>query len=151
MKRSIPFVLLLAGLSAFSGYLLSKASWIGKVGMTFFYREYNLLKVWWQGGAAVFIFMLIFFLLQGAIHRRFPFYLSKMVQLLFLLAAAAGLYFTIDDFTHDFSHHILGRRFHYGFYLAWAEWMLISLFFLFAGRPVKKQSTAAGKMETAAV
>ena len=138
MKKTIPFLLLLAGLSAISGYLLSKASWVGKVGMTFFYREYNLLKIWWQGGAAVFIVLLVLFILHTYIQNKLPFYFAKFLHFLLLLTAAGCLYLTYDDFSNDFSHHILGRRFHYGFYLAWCEWILICLFFLMKGRDRSK-------------
>lgn len=48
MRKSTGFILiLLAALAALSGYLLSKASLVGKAGITLMYQEYKFLKVWW--------------------------------------------------------------------------------------------------------
>ena len=131
MKRSILFLLFLAILSLISGLLLSKASWVGRVGMTFFYKEYNLLKIWWQGAIAVYIVWLLLFLLHTFIQRVLPTMTARLLHIVVLVIAIAGLYFTYDDFANNFSHHLLGRRFHYGFYLGWLGWVLICLFFAF--------------------
>jgi 4-amino-4-deoxy-L-arabinose transferase-like glycosyltransferase len=149
MKRTISFLFLLALLSAISGYLLSKASWIGKVGMTFFYKEYNLLKIWWQGGAAVLIVMLVLFYLHKTVENKLTNAKGKAVHFILLLAAVGALYLTYNDFTNDYAHRILGRRFHYGFYLAWAEWMLICIFFLL--KKNKKIVITQDRKETVAV
>ncbi len=142
MKRTTLFLTILLGLSGVSGYLMSKASWIGRVGMTLFYKEYNLLKVWWQGGLAAFIFLLVLFLLHTLIEKKLPFAGAKIVHVLLLAAAGACLYLTYVDFDEDFSHHLLGWRFHYGFYLIWLQWILICFFFLFTSR--KKVAPATG-------
>ena len=105
--------------------------------MTFFYKEYNFMKVWWQGAAAVFIFFLLAFLLQSLLSKRLPDVAARLVQLLLLAVAAAALYFTYDDFTTNMSHKLLGHRFHYGFYLVWCGWILICLFFIFRRRRPK--------------
>ena len=131
MKRTVLFLTLLAGLSAVSGYLLSKASWIVKVGMTFFYKEYNLLKVWWEGAIAVYLFLLILFVGHTIVQKTLPHITARLLHILALMTAITALYFTYDDFTYDLSHKWLGRRFHYGFYLIWIDWMLICLFFAF--------------------
>ncbi|MCW3122218.1 MAG: hypothetical protein JWQ38_1710, partial [Flavipsychrobacter sp.] len=123
------------GLSVISGYLMSKASWLGRVGMTFFYKEYNLLKIWWQGAIAVFIVLLLLFALHSVIQARMKFLAAKTVHLLIMLLAFGGLYLTYDDFTNELTHNLLGWRFHYGFYLFWVDWMLICFFFLFKKKP----------------
>jgi len=147
MKRKIFLVIILAALSAYSGYLMSKASWIGKVGMTFFYREYNLLKIWWQGGAAVFIFIMAMMALHSIIEARLSFWIAKILHVFLLAAAVGALYLTYDDFTTDLSHKWLGRRFHYGFYLIWVEWMLVAVFYLVSAR--KKKDTTINTDKTA--
>ena len=129
MKRTIIFLGLLAGLSIVSGYLLSKASWIGRVGMTFFYKEYNLLKIWWQGALAVYLFLLILFAGHSLIQTKLPKITARLLHIIALMTAITALYFTYDDFTTDISHKLLGRRFHYGFYLICIDWMLMCLFF----------------------
>ncbi len=136
MKRKLLFIVYLALLSVISGHLLSKASWIGRVGMTFFYKEYNLLKIWWQGAAAVFMFLMLLFFIHDQLQRRLTAITARAVHILLLLVAAACLYFTYNDFTNDFSHHLLGRRFHYGFYLIWFGWISTCIFFV-----LKKKST----------
>jgi len=135
MKRYTFFLSLLAALSAISGYLMSKASWIGRVGMTFFYKEYNLLKIWWQGAITVFIMLILLFVLHSFIHTKLRLAGARAVHFLLLLLAVGGLYLTYDDFTNELSHRMLGWRFHYGFYLFWADWMLICIFFLFKKKP----------------
>ena len=135
MKRTIFFIGLLAVLSAISGYLMSKASWIGRVGMTFFYKEYNLLKIWWQGAIAVFIILMILFAIHSMIQTKLRIGGARAVHFLVLLLAAGGLYLTYDDFSNELAHRMLGRRFHYGFYLFWVDWMLICLFFVFKKKP----------------
>ncbi|HEX2535143.1 MAG TPA: cytochrome d ubiquinol oxidase subunit II [Chitinophagaceae bacterium] len=129
MNRGL-FIGLLAVLSGISGYLLSKASGIGRLGINLFYKEYRFLKVWWQGGAVVFGTLLLLFFLQGWAARRLAPGKARLVHLLCILAALAGLYFTYNDFRHTLSHRLLGERFHLGAYLFWAGWILVSLFYL---------------------
>ena len=131
MKRNILLLFLLALLSLLSGYLMSKASWIGRVGISLLHQEYNLLKIWWQGAIAVFIIELLFFVLHNFIHRRLPVVPGRILHFVLLLAALGGLYLTYDDFTNDFSHHLLKWRFHLGFYLIWVGWMITCISFLF--------------------
>ena len=135
MKRTILLILSLAMLSVASGMLLSKASWIGRVGMTFFYKEYNLLKIWWQGAIAVYIVLLLLFALHAFIQRTLQPTAARVMHIAGLLIAGMCLYLTYDDFTNNLSHRLLGWRFHYGFYLGWVGWILICLFYA-----VKKRS-----------
>ena len=148
MRRNILFLLFLAVLAVISGILLSKASWIGRVGMTFFYKEYNLLKIWWQGALAVYIVWLVLFVAHSFIQKKLPPVTARLLHILILFAAIACLYLTYDDFTNDFSHHLLGWRFHYGFYLGWVGWMLICLFFALKRNRTKTTITSSDKTET---
>lgn len=135
MRKSTGFILiLLAALAALSGYLLSKASLVGKAGITLMYQEYKFLKVWWQGAGVVFICWLFFFILQGWINRKAKGQNASLAHTGALLIAAIGLFFTYHDFRNNLSHRLLGERFHVGAYLFWIGWMIISLFYLFKGR-----------------
>ncbi len=49
--------------SIISGYLLSKASIIGKAGMSLFYQEYNFLKTWWKGALLMLTALLILYII----------------------------------------------------------------------------------------
>ena len=116
--------------------------------MTFFYKEYNLLKVWWQGAIAVYIVLLLLFLLHSVIQRTLRPVMARLLHIVLLLAAVGCLYLTYDDFTNDLSHRLLGHRFHYGFYLGWAGWILICLFFIFKRRHTTTIITRSDRMET---
>ncbi|MEI8278980.1 MAG: hypothetical protein WCG87_04400 [Bacteroidota bacterium] len=126
MKRIISIIILLASLSSISGYLLSRATWIGRLGIGLFHRDYNFLKIWWQGAGMVFGVLFVLLIIQGVLNRTG----SKIIQVVALCAAIAGLYFSYDDFRHDLSHRLLGERFHIGVYLFWIGWMMISIFYL---------------------
>lgn len=135
MRKSTSFILLLlAALAALSGYLLSKASLVGKVGMTLVYKEYSFLKVWWQGALAVLAAWLVLLLIQGGVNRRAKGGNAALAQIVALVLAAIGLFFTYQDFRNNLSHRLLGERFHIGGYLFWIGWMIISLFYLFRGK-----------------
>lgn len=127
---------MLAGLAALTGYLLSRASVVGKAGIALFYKQYQFLKVWWQGGLVVLGIWLLLFLLHGMIDKKIGGKKAKGVHALMLLLAMLGLFLTYQDFQNTLSHRILGERFHLGGYLFWLGWMLVSLFFL--GRKKEK-------------
>jgi len=129
MKRSTALILVLMILSVASGYLMSKARWIAKVGMTFFHKGYNLTKIWWQGAIAVFLIFIMLFWAHNKLQQKLGGN-ARIIHVLILLVAIAGLYFTYDDFHTDFSHRLLGHMFHYGFYLGWVGWIFICLFFI---------------------
>lgn len=129
MKRNILLVVL-ALISVASGFLMSKSTWIGKVGMTFFHKGYNLTKIWWQGALAVFLVLLAFVALHTFIQTRMKGASTRIMHFILLLCAFAGLYLTYEDFHHDFTHRLLGWRFHYGFYFIWFGWICVAIFFL---------------------
>jgi len=130
MRRSASLTLFLALLSVVCGYMFSNASWIGRVGMTLFYQEYEFLKVWWKGALLVFAAFIFLYALQSLVQRMTSFVVARTVHIFALIAALTGLYFTYDDFRHTLSHRWLGERFHIGAYLFWIGWMIISLYLL---------------------
>ncbi len=130
MRRNLPFILYLTILSALSGWLMSQMSWIGRVGINWFHKEYRFLKVWYRGGGAVLAILLLLFFLQWLAAKRLPKATARVVQIIALLGAICGLWATYSDFRADFSHGILKERFHLGAYLFWIGWMSISLYLL---------------------
>ena len=130
MKRKFGLVLCLLILSGIAGYLLSKASLVGRMGISLFYKQYAFLKVWWQGGLLVFIVWMILFFLQGYVKRKLSPKAYKWTQIGAIVIALTGLYFTYQDFHHTISHRWLGERFHLGGYLFWIGWIIISVFYL---------------------
>lgn len=131
MKRSVLLLLSLAVLSVASGVLMSHSSWIGKVGITFMHQEYNFTKIWWQGATGIYLIVLLLFGLHLVGFRKLNLTRGRMLHLLMLLLAGAGLYFTYADFHTEFTHKLLRSSFHYGVYLFWVQWMIVALFFLF--------------------
>jgi len=109
---------------------MSKASFIGRMGINFFYKEYKFLKVWWQGALVVFCVWVLLLLIQGMVQKRNTRKRAIIIHIVCVLAAIVGLYFTYNDFRHSFNHRLLGERFHLGAYLFWIGWIIISLFYL---------------------
>src|SRR4051812_45781370 len=110
MKRHIQLLIILFSLSVLAGWLLSKASWIGRMGMRFFYKEYRFLQVWWKGTAVIFLLLLMVYAIQLLINRNWPKY-AKAASIISIVIAVIGLYFTYADFRHTLSHRWLGERF----------------------------------------
>ena len=134
MRRNIPFIIYLAALSTLSGWLMSHMSWIGRVGVNLFHKEYKFLKVWHRGAGVVFAILLLLFILQYIAQRRLPRMTARAVQGVALLIAMAGLWLTYSDFRTDFSHNVLKERFHLGAYLFWVGWISISLYMFATAR-----------------
>ena len=127
-KKISILVLCLAALAALSGYLMSKASFIGRIGMTFIYKEYGFLKTWWKGALAVFVVWMIVLAIQAIVEKNLPKLKATIVHAIFILLALIGLYFTYSDFQHSTSHRWLKEKFHIGAYLFWLGWIIISAF-----------------------
>ena len=135
MTRSKGLAFFIVILSIASGYLMSKASLVGKAGMSLFYREYNFLKAWWKGALLIFFVLTAIYFLHWFIQQRCTARQGKTLHRISCFLALAGLYFTYDDFRHTISHHLLGERFHIGVYLFWIGWIAITLFFLTNRKP----------------
>lgn len=130
MKRTSLLLSILLALSALAGYVLSKASLVGRVGISLFYKQYKFLKVWWQAGLFVFVVWMLLFFVQGRVQRKASLRTAKLTQVGAIILALAGLFFTYQDFRHTLSHRWLGERFHLGGYLFWIGWIMISVFYL---------------------
>jgi hypothetical protein len=131
MKRTSFFLVLLAILSIVSGILMSEATWISRVGITLLHKEYNFLKIWWQGAMGVYLMLMLLYAVHTFIHvKSSNITTARLLHSLLLLVALLCLFFTYNDFHHDFSHRLLGWRFHFGVYLFWIAWMMICFFFI---------------------
>ena len=146
MKRKSILALLLLVLSAAGGYLLSKVSLVGKMGISVFYKQYRFLKVWWQGALLLFTIWMVLFLVQGWVQRKYSTTVSMWIQTGAIGASVIGLYFTYQDFRHTTSHRWLGERFHLGGYLFWVGWIIISIFYLTEKRKRKVTASASERI-----
>jgi hypothetical protein len=148
MKRSVLFLCLLAITSAISGILMAKASWIGRVGITFLHKELNFMKVWWQGAIGFYLVLLTLFAVLSFVRQSVSVSAARLINFSLLLLAGLCLYYSVQDFEGNFSHRLLGWRFHYGIYLFWVEWMLVCFFF-FAGKSKGPSITTEDNKEIA--
>lgn len=135
-KRTSLLIVFLAALATLSGYLMSKASFIGRLGMTYVYKEYRFLKTWWQGALTVFIVWIILLIIQIIVEKKLSKSTATLVHVVFILLALIGLHFTYSDFQHTTSHRWLKEKFHIGAYLFWLGWIIISAFCIVQKRAV---------------
>jgi hydrogenase-4 membrane subunit HyfE len=127
-KRTSVLVVFLAALASLCGYLMSKASFIGRLGMTYVYKEYRFLKTWWKGALAIFVVWIILLVIQYIVERKLSKQKAIIVHVIFILLALVGLYFTYSDFQNTTSHRWLKERFHIGAYLFWLGWIIVTVF-----------------------
>lgn len=144
MRRSASLTLFLSMLSVMSGYLMSHATWIGRVGISLFHSEYNFLKTWWKGAMLVFFILIVLYALQSLVQRSLSKTVAAATHIFAIVAALIGLYLTYDDFRHTTSHRWLGERFHIGVYLFWIGWIVISIYLLMSKRNLKALNNKVG-------
>ena len=130
IKPIAALIALLTVVSAIAGYMFSKISWIGRIGINMFYNNYAFFKTWWKGALLVYIILLTLLFVQGMIQKYTTIKTSVIVHIISLVIAVAGIYFTYQDFRHTLSHKLAGERFHLGAYCFWAGWIAISIYFL---------------------
>lgn len=139
MKRNYPLLIfMLAFISIMSGLLTSGVSFVGRLGINFFYKEYKFFKSWWQSALVCFAFLLLVLLLLYFIDKKLKGSLRQTVLTILLLAFLTGLYITFRDFRKDLSHRWLGERFHLGIYLYWLGAAATSLFFIATKQKIKE-------------
>lgn len=143
MKRPASLLALLTGLAVVAGYLLSKATLVGKTGMHFFYKEYRFLKTWYKGAAVILAVWVFLFLLHGMLHQKLGYAKARIVHIGAIIIAVFGLYITYYQFRNDLSYRLLGERFHLGAYLFWIGWMLIAIFHLWPATSKKLNEKSA--------
>ena len=136
----IPLLILaLALLSLLSTYLISKISWIGKVGIATVHKEYRFLRSGWRTFALLFGIQLIVLILLNITEKKYPKRIFNIVASILLIIALLGLAVTFQDFLHTYTHRILKERFHLGFYLFWFGWIGTCIFF-FVGSAKRSRS-----------
>jgi hypothetical protein len=128
-KKLVSLNAILIPLAAITGWTLSKATIIGKVGIHFLHREYAFLNSWWKGALLMLGVWIVLEIIQYRIWKKYRPTINLTVQIGFIVLAILGMYYTYLDF-RTFSHGLLGERFHIGGYLFWIGWCIISIFFI---------------------
>ncbi len=129
---NIAFIQLL--LSAISALLLAQMSWIGKLGISLFYKSYAVLKSPWQSGAYIFASQLIVIIILHIVYRTLHKKTRQWICFIIFLLAFLGLGYTIHDFNQEFSHRILKTKFHFGGYLIWIGYMMTAIYYFLLPR-----------------
>ena len=130
MKNKIIHLLILAFSSLLSGIMISKMSFIGKVGITIIYNEYTILKSWWKTALLLFAIQAIIFVVLSVWKMKTTKRLKQLLlPFIFLSAGIIGLIYTYYDFTET-SHRLLKKTFHFGFYIFWLTWFGNCIFFM---------------------
>ncbi|WP_190277294.1 hypothetical protein [Taibaiella lutea] len=140
MKLSPYIFLLQAVLSVISGFLISKMSWIGRIGVTWFMPQYKVFKSWWQTAIILFVVQVIVLIIQWMVKRKASRKAAFVTILVFLLIGIAGLYFTYNDFQSTFTHKLMKEKFHLGFYLFWLSWVIGSLYVLATKKNIPEEN-----------
>lgn len=137
MKNLIILTLFQALSSVVSSILISKMSFIGRIGISTMHREYLIFKTWWKTALLFFAIQFILILtiqFSKKISRKYQFFTC----ILLILIGIAGTYLTYIDFTTT-SHKMMKFSFHSGFYLFWLSWFVTCLYFLFFNRYKKEK------------
>lgn len=144
MKRNYSLLaFILICLSLLSGNLTAGVSWVGKIGISFFYRQFSFFQSWWQSSLVCLALMLIIGGLLYFLDRSLAGFKRKVALIVSFLVFLAGLYFTFRNFRTDLSHRWLGERFHVGIYLYWMGFSIISLFFALTEKKTKTPDAAS--------
>lgn len=139
MKRIVFLITAEAFLSLAAGYLVSKMSWIARVGINLFHGEYRIFKSWGKTTCLFFSIQLVLILFQWWMYRKSKRISGSILSTLLLLSGIVGLYITYNDFQHTFTHRLLREKAHLGFYLFWLGWISSCTFFLVAARKISDQ------------
>jgi hypothetical protein len=111
-------------------YFVLKISLIGKIGIALFYKEYALLRSGWKTFFLFFAIQLAVIAVLYIVSKRSSKRAARTTAYALIAMAVAGLWLNFDDFLHTYSHRLLKERFHLGFYLFWAGWIVSCVFFI---------------------
>lgn len=128
--RYTSLLLLQAFLSVISGILITKMSFLGRIGVHTMYREYLVFRSWYKTALLLFVVQVVLILILSICKKIMTTALTRFVSLCFIAVGAIGLFFTYTDFTTT-SHRVMKASFHWGFYIFWIGWFISCLFFLF--------------------
>lgn len=129
MRGRVILILIQSTLSLISGILVSKMSFLGKVGISLIYREYSILKVWWKAAILFFAIQLFVIFALSVVKRVYNVKTTRLVAITLFIFGLLGIYLTYIDFTET-SHKMLNSSFHAGFYLFWVSFFVTCAYFM---------------------
>lgn len=131
MKNFSILTLIQAVMSLISAVLISKMSFIGKIGVSTFYNQYAVFKTWWKTAILLFIVQFVLLLFLQTFHSKVSVGFARALAVLLIVVGALGFYLTYVDFATT-SHKMMKFSFHFGFYLFWVAWLITCGYFLLA-------------------
>jgi hypothetical protein len=129
VKKNIIILSIISLCSICSGYLLSKATLPGRVGIDLFYKQYRFLRDPLKSSILILMVYLILFTFLGLLYKRSNNNPNK-ITFFVLLLGLIGAILTYYDFQQTLTHKLLGSKFHVGGYIFWAGWMSIPIFYI---------------------
>lgn len=130
MKRKIAILVLCQAIFTWlQVYFISKISLIGKIGIAVAYKEYRFLRSPWKTYSLLMGVQLLVIGILMYTRHRLPARKHYLACAIVLVLALLGLWYTYNDFVHNYSHRLLKERFHLGFYLFWIGMIATSIFF----------------------
>ena len=139
MKNVTILGLAQALLSLISGVLISKMSFIGKIGISTMYREYIIFKTWWKTALLLLVIQLVLIAVLQLFRTKVSVSFSRLLAFLLIVLGGIGAYFTYIDFTTT-SHKMMRLSFHLGFYLFWVGWFITCFYYLLFKKKKKEDN-----------
>ncbi len=118
-------------LSLLSAVLISKMSFVGRIGVSTFYSQYAIFKVWWKTAILLFIVQFVLILFLNTFRTKVSAGFARLLAVLLAGIGLLGFYLTYVDFTTT-SHKLMKFSFHSGFYLFWIGWLISCTYFALA-------------------
>lgn len=125
-------------LSFISASLIKQMSFIGKISIHLFYKEYIIFRTIWQTSLLLFAVQFAYILFLLLCKVTLPRKVGTTVYLLFILALLAGCYTSYSDFTQTSHKHMKGS-FHLGIYLFWISGLISTFVFMFLRTNAQKK------------
>ena len=142
-KNIFILILIQALLAILMAFLISKMSFIGRMGITFVYKEYLVFKSPWKTALLLFAVQTFLILILAFFKYFTPSKIANTVAIFTILIGLGAAYYTYLDFTTT-SHKYMKSNFHMGFYLFWFAWIFSAVYLLF----LKKKKVALTNLET---
>ena len=133
MKNITILGLAQALLSLISGVLISKMSFIGKIGIS------TIFKTWWKTALLLLVIQLVLIAVLQLFKAKVSVSFSRLLAFLLIVLGGIGAYFTYIDFTTT-SHKMMKLSFHLGFYLFWVGWFITCFYYLLFKKKKKEDN-----------
>ena len=91
MKNFSILTLIQAVMSLISAILISKMSFIGKIGVSTFYSQYAVFKTWWKTAILLFIVQFILLLFLQTFRSKVSAGFARALALLLAVVGASGV------------------------------------------------------------